>query len=447
MKALAFRIFVILGVASLLGVVIVQVYWFDKAFDFKENDLNRRISIALQTVAEKVVSPERRAASSFQPVEQVSSNYFNVMVNDAITPEVLREYLKLELEKHDIDLNFEYAIYDCSSNAMQYCEYICLAGNCDPPLAKDARYQFPALANADGYYFGVYFPKKTGMIRNQMGIWLFSTSVILVVTLFFSYSLFVILRQRRLSEIQKDFINNMTHEFKTPLSTIDISTAVLMRPEIVAHPDRILSYATIIKKETTRLKNQVEKVLQVAVMDNRSEDLKLEPIQINELLEEQKDNLHAKLEQHQATLNLNLQATQDCVEGDLLHLTNVFNNLIDNSLKYCEDAAPLITISTVNPNKGEIEVILEDNGIGIAEKDRKMIFDKFYRVHTGDVHNVKGFGLGLHYVKMIIEAHKGKIIVASKPKQGTKFTMRFKTREQAHSISRPPSTQQHASQT
>ncbi len=447
MKALTFRIFVLLGLLSLLGVVVVQFYWFDKAFDFKEQDLNRRISIALQSVAEKVVPAERRASSSFQPVEQVSTNYFNVMVNDAIEPEVLKEYLKLELYKHDVELNFEYAIYDCSGNAMQYCEYICLTGDCDPPLAEEARYQFPELKNADGYYFGVYFPKKEGMLKNQMGIWTFSTIVVLIVILFFSYSLFVILRQRRLSEIQKDFINNMTHEFKTPLSTIDISTSVLMKPETAQHPERFISYATIIKKETTRLKNQVEKVLQVAVMDNRSEDLKLAPLSINNLLEEQKSNLAAKLEENDATLELSLEASQDWVDGDILHLTNIFNNLIDNSLKYCESNEPHMRIRTKNNAKGLLEITLQDNGIGISEKDKKMIFDKFYRVHTGDVHNVKGFGLGLHYVKMMIEAHKGSIKVDSRPKEGTVFTISLRPLPQQAVPAPAPSTPESLPQT
>jgi two-component system phosphate regulon sensor histidine kinase PhoR len=425
MKSTTIRIFVLLAIASLVGVVIVQYYWFDKAFDYQEQDLNHRITLALQSVAEKIVPPERRAASFFQPVEQLSSNYFNVMVNDAINPEVLREFLKLELVKQEVGLDFEYAIYDCTGNSMQYCEYICLSGDCAPPASEQARFQFPELARADGYYFGVYFPHKGVALSNQMGIWLFSTIVVLIVILFFSYSLFVILRQRRLSEIQKDFINNMTHEFKTPLSTIDISTSVLMQPAITGNPERLLSYATIIKNETTRLKNQVEKVLQVAVMDNRSEDLKMAPVHLNDLIRQLKTNLEAKLEQHHARLDLLLNAENDCLEGDTLHLTNIFNNMIDNSLKYCEHERPHIVIGT-EYRKGQLTVTVQDNGIGIGEKDRKMIFNKFYRVSTGDVHNVKGFGLGLHYVKMIVEAHKGHIGVSSRPGEGTLFTLVFK---------------------
>ena len=161
-------------------------------------------------------------------------------------------------------------------------------------------------------------------------------------------------------------------------------------------------------------------------MDNRSEDLKFSPVHLNELLESMKNNLEAKLEQYNATLELHLDAKEDCINGDVLHLTNIFNNMIDNSLKYCDDSEPHIIISTKDTGKKQLSVSVQDNGIGISEKDRKMIFNKFYRVPTGDVHNVKGFGLGLHYVKMIVEAHKGKITVNSKPKQGTEFVMDFK---------------------
>lgn len=423
MKRRTLRVFIVLSVISLLGIVIVQYYWFTRAFSIKESGIDMRISIALQEVAEKLVPMEKRTSTFFQPVKQVTNDYFEVMVNDTINPAILEEFIKLDFLKHNIDHDVEYGIYDCDINKMMYGDYICV-GNCDPPDSA-SRYQFPQHHQTDSFYFGVYFPDKDLLLVSDMGIWLFSTAMVLVVILFFAYSIFVIVRQKRLSEIQTDFINNMTHEFKTPISTINISSQVLMNPKIVDTPERLLSYASIIKNESVRLKNQVEKVLQVAVLNKRSEELKITELHLHEILEEVELNWTATLEKKNAVLETHFDANNDLIAGDRLHLTNVFNNLIDNSIKYCEAEQPHIKLSTIN--KGDRMIIgLQDNGIGMSEKDAKMIFNKFYRVHTGNVHNVKGFGLGLHYVKMMIDAHKGTINANSKLAEGTLFTIKLK---------------------
>ena len=425
MNRTTLRIFIVLAVISILGLVVVQYYWFNRAFELKSSDLDRRIGIALQEVSEKLVPLEKRSSTFFQPVEQERSNYFKVMVNHPIDPEILEEYLKIGfLTKHNVKLNFEYAIYDCESDNMQYGNYVCVTDDCDKPT-KDDRYGFPTLSATDSFYFGIFFPDKTSFLLNQLEIWVFSTGVVLVVILFFAYALFVILRQKRLSEIQTDFINTMTHEFKTPISTIDISSSVLMNPKIVNSPERLLSYATIIRNEATRLKNQVEKVLQVAVLNKKSEELKRQELNMHELLSTIQLNWTATVEKKQAKLDVALNAQNDLVFVDKLHLTNIFNNLIDNSLKYNESDLPTVKIETRN-EKNWLVIRLQDNGIGIAEKNLKMIFNKFYRVHTGNIHNVKGFGLGLHYVKMMVEAHKGSIQAESKLGEGTKFTIKLR---------------------
>ncbi|MGB0524102.1 MAG: sensor histidine kinase [Flammeovirgaceae bacterium] len=424
MKRRTLRIFIVLAVFSLMGIVIVQYYWFTRAFSINKTRIDLRISNALQEVAEKLVPLEKRTSSFFQPVTHVSNDYFEVMVNDTINPAVLGEYLKLDFIKHNIELNAEFGVYNCDNGLMEYGDFICPTGDCKPPT-EQTRYVFPHPEHPDSFYFGVYFPDKNSFLLSDMGIWLFSTIVVLIVILFFAYSLFVIVRQKRLSEIQTDFINNMTHEFKTPISTIDISSSVLMNPKIIEKPERLLSYATIIKNEAVRLKNQVEKVLQVAVLNKKSEELKITDLHLHNLLEELELNWTATLEKKNAILETHFDAQVDFIAGDRLHLTNVFNNLIDNSIKYCESDQPYIKLNTFN-EKGYIVLTLQDNGIGIAEKDVKMIFNKFYRVHTGNVHNVKGFGLGLHYVKMMIDAHKGTITAQSKVGEGTLFTIKLK---------------------
>jgi two-component system, OmpR family, phosphate regulon sensor histidine kinase PhoR len=280
--------------------------------------------------------------------------------------------------------------------------------------------ELPAL-KMDGYYFGVRFPKIEANLISQMGIWGFSSIVMLVVIFFFVYTLFVILKQRRLSEVQKDFINNMTHEFKTPLSTIAISTGVLKDPSIIQNPERLLSYATIIENESHRLKQQVERVLQMARLEKSDIGLKKEKCDIHELINDAVKNNSIALNDKQGAIKLELQAKSSIALVDKLHFTNVINNLLDNAIKYSQ-VAPEILITTAN-QAGYLQLCVKDNGIGISKENQQKIFHRFYRVPTGNLHDVKGFGLGLNYVKLIVEAHKGKINVESEMGKGSFFNV------------------------
>ena len=231
------------------------------------------------------------------------------------------------------------------------------------------------------------------------------------------------MKQKRLSEVKNDFINNMTHELKTPISTIGLSAEMLMRPNSSEDPQKIQRYATIIYKENKRLENQVEKVLNVAKLDKEQIVLKLENIDIHEILKDIKENFEFSQEFRGGKIQLNLMAENTEISGDLVHVTNVLYNLIENASKYCEKD-PLIIIRTRTDKKNFL-IEIEDNGIGIQKENIDHIFEKFYRVPTGNLHNVKGFGLGLFYVKLIIEAHNGKIEVQSNLSSGTTFTCFF----------------------
>jgi two-component system phosphate regulon sensor histidine kinase PhoR len=243
--------------------------------------------------------------------------------------------------------------------------------------------------------------------------------VLLVVIFFFVYTLLVILRQRRLSEVQKDFINNMTHEFKTPISTIAISTQVLKDPGIVQFPERLLNYATIIENENQRLKQQVERVLQMARIEKEDLGLKKEKLDFHELINEAVKN--KSFQTAQASIQLKLEATTSTTTVDKLHMVNVLYNLLDNAIKY-NNRKPEIQLATFTHNK-MLQIEILDNGIGIHKDNLKKIFNRFYRVPTGNLHDVKGFGLGLSYVKRIVEAHAGKILVSSVPEHGSRFTI------------------------
>lgn len=416
MKNSTIRSVVILAVLCIAGISIIQVYWFRRAFDLRKDEFDRTVTTALFNVAQQLFEINNTPSPANNPVRQVSTNYFAVMVNSELKADLLEFLLRTEFEKSNIQTDFEYGIYDCASEQMVYCNYVSLQSS----SKRAATFTLPKWSSL-GYYFGVKFPYREAHILNQMGIWTFSSVVLLLVIVFFCYALFVILKQKRLSEIQKDFINNMTHEFKTPLSTIAVSAEAIRDPIIHQHPERLLNYTSIIQKENSRLTQQVERVLQMARIDKGSIILKKESVSIQQVVHEAIQQASAYLEQKQGVISCDFNATNDYLQADKLHLTNALFNLLDNAIKYCA-TAPKITIVTRDHKNG---IVLEahDNGIGIGKEESKRVFEKFYRVPTGNVHDVKGFGLGLSYVKNIVEAHKGKISLRSAPQQGSVFTI------------------------
>lgn len=415
MKSSTIRFIVILGALCIIGITITQIYWVRRAFDLKEQEFERTVNTALYNVAQQIFEISKTPSPAINPVKQLSTNYFIVMVNSEIDASLLEFLLRNEFEKRNIHADFEYGVYDCSSERMVYGDYVPLQTAQEKRVTNK---KFPQWAN-HGYHFGVQFPNRVAHITNQMGIWSFSSVVLLLVIVFFAYTLFVILKQKRLSEIQKDFINNMTHEFKTPIATIAVSTEVLKDPQIVHQPERLLNYMTIIEKENMRLKQQVERVLQMARLDKEDIGLKKENLSVHNIIQDSLKHSSVALQEKKGNVGLELSADEPAIEGDKLHLTNVFNNLFDNAIKYCK-STPSLIVRTTN-EQGGIAIEVEDNGIGIAQENLKRVFQKFYRVPTGNLHDVKGFGLGLSYVKTVVEAHHGKISLTSELGRGSIF--------------------------
>jgi two-component system phosphate regulon sensor histidine kinase PhoR len=413
MKRRTFRLVIILATLSVFGIVVVQVFWFRQAFSVREVEFDRTARESLEQVAYSILKYNQHPVPPSVSVKKVSPSYYVVMVNDVIDEELLKTLLRNELEKNSIRVDFQYIIYDCANNEAVYGNYFVFGKEEIRPAAV-----FPKVAG-DNYYFGVKFVNKDLALIGQMRFWIFSSAVLLIVISFFAYTSFVVFRQKRLSEIQQDFINNMTHEFKTPLSTISISSEVLKNPKITQSPERLVSYATIIGQEANRLKGQVERVLQMASLENEEIKLKKESTDLHELIRQAAEPFGLSLTEKGGTLTLDLQADHSRVQVDKLHITNVLYNLLDNATKYTHNL-PAITIHTRN-DKDTICVTVTDNGIGIHPEHIKRIFDRFYRVPTGNVHDVKGFGLGLNYVRLIVKAHGGTVKVTSEPGQGSSF--------------------------
>jgi two-component system, OmpR family, phosphate regulon sensor histidine kinase PhoR len=424
MKRSTIQLVIILATVSLTGIIIIQILWFQKAFALKETQLNQSIQVSLKNVAEKILLYNNNPSTLVNPVNQVSSNYYIVMVNDIIDAKVLELYLKNEFEHREILIDFEYAIYDCSTEDMVYGNYVKAlqtAYEKDEPQSQKPQPTVLPVLNRENYYFGVYFPTRSEYLIGELDMWVFTSLILLVVVIFFAYTIFVILKQKRLSEIQTDFINNMTHEFKTPISTISISSEVLMKPNIIENPERLLNYATIIHNENKRLKNQVEHILQMATLTKEDLQLNKEALDVHELIYKVVRNQELTLKKFNGSIRLHLAPQAVVIHADPLHLTNMIYNLLDNAIKYSRET-PEIDIYTENKKNG-ITLAIADQGIGISPEAKRHIFDKFYRVPKGDIHDVKGFGLGLNYVKLLVDAHKGNIKVESELGKGTKLTI------------------------
>jgi len=425
---------ILLATLSVVGVVVVQLLWLQQASSYRqeqvalnreqaaqlEKQFNDRVVMALTTVTEQILSITKDPSDLFDAVKQERPNYFAVTINDTLHPYLLEALLLKEFSRRNIQEDFEYGIYDCFTDSIVYGNYVSF----DTLDTETVTHSTLQKLDKDGHYFGVYFPNRQSTLweeESSRWMWIFPAVVTLIVFSFFAYSVWVILRQKKLSEMKNDFIGNMTHELKTPISTIALSAEVLGDPGIVDEPDRLGEYARIIRSENERLRTQVERVLQLASMDKDSLELKREPVDMHQVVREVGASLKLPLQEKRVALDLDLGADRCTVIGDRVHLTNTLFNLLDNALKY----GPGDTVVHVRSRSkgGELSVSVEDHGIGIRKEDIKHIFERFYRVHTGNVHDVKGFGLGLHYVQQIAHAHGGGIAVRSEFGKGSTFTL------------------------
>ncbi len=437
---------ILLGLLSLASILIVQLVWMRKTLEMqeksiaiqeKEDSLNLKAFsentiIALKSVLDEIQRTSKDSLDTYGTVRQVKNNQFTVDLSEELQPYYLETLLKKEFYRLNIHHDFIFGIYDCFSdsillsNIIHYSKDRAFVAINRKPLEVTAQ---SLNLKKDGHYFTVFFPyfnSKSIEPTVFVSPWIYISIIILLVLVFFGFSLAIIIRQKRLSEVKTDFINNMTHELKTPISTISLSSEMLMRIDSNENPDNIRKYAGIIYKENKRLENQVERVLNVAKLNKDKVVLNKENFDVHELLVEAKENFEFNQLNLGGKIELNLYAENYEIQADPVHLTNVVYNLLDNAVKYCSKV-PQIDLKTSN-DKNDLIIEICDNGIGMKREELKLIFDKFYRVPTGNIHNVKGFGLGLYYVKLIVEAHHGKIDVKSNLNIGTTFTLRLPIR-------------------
>ncbi|HBK84054.1 MAG TPA: sensor histidine kinase [Flavobacterium sp.] len=409
MRVTRFNVVIFIGFFAIIGVIIMQLLLLNNALRFEKKELESKIFFALQDVVERIYSDNKSNLTFNKQVKKVSDDYYIVNVDEVFENKILEYYLKVEFQKVNIDLDFEYAIYNCGSNKMVYGNYVSASGK----ISDKCEECFST--NKDlTYYFAIRFPdiNKT-FYGNLQQYWIF-TSVLLFVLIIYVYSVFIMLKQKKYTDLQKDFINNMTHEFKTPLSSILIaSNFAHSQPEIKNNP-KLSKYINIIINQSNKLNQHIEKILYVAKTDSKQIELIKTSVDLIKTIKLVKENLELK---HQKELIFTIEINKAyIINADEFHFYNIVYNILDNAIKYANENLE-VTIQALEINN-TLQLNFIDNGTAIPEKDLPFIFDKFYRVTRKDNKEIEGFGIGLSYVKRICEIHKWRVSIKNNPVQG-----------------------------
>lgn len=411
----------IILLASFLIAVIagVQLFWLNKVYSFEHKTFNTNVVKSIRGLYEDLDIADSPANHLQDLIEHPAPDYFLFRVGAREVPyDSVVFYLKHELNDFDVLTDAYISLY--SARAGKYVAQVYVA-------AAAARYDptnnlLPVYPRVHDYVL-LYFPHRNKYVLAQMNFWFISTAILFIVLIGVAVILFYFYRQKFLAEVQKDFVNNFTHEFKTPLAVMKISSEVLLQDKIVQQPERLYKYANIIQHQTAHLQSQVERLLHIAAADRRNIPIEREQVPVKEIIEQAVAKVQPLVDDRNALVEI--QAPEQAgfkILADRTHLELAVVNLLENALKY--STKPHVIIST-GQEDGHLFISVKDNGIGIEKKYQKDLFKKFYRVPTGDVHNVKGFGLGLNFVKRIIDAHHGSIRVNSLPGIGTEFKMLF----------------------
>jgi two-component system, OmpR family, phosphate regulon sensor histidine kinase PhoR len=436
-------IFVLISV-SLVGMIYIQVNWILTMQENKQEEFRQKVVLAMsrvgtQLVEERATSPGgkslRLKPGPWRPSDQFLMELMRPpSIGERFTKEEIIDKLRKELSMNGLkETRFEFCISTDDGLKVRPPEVF------SPSFAKE----FEDSMHNMVYYYPLQAPENTQVgsilpdeililvvrdykntILSQMR-WMIASAIFftLVIIAAFYVTVNALLRQKKLSEIKNDFINNMTHEFKTPLATISLAVDALRNEKVVQDRQKSEYFSGIIKEENKRMNKQVETILQASLLDRQEQQLNLRPIHAHTIIQVAMENFQLQLDGKGGRAELQLNAKNDLLEADEVHFTNLISNLIDNAVKYSKDN--LLVRITTHSTARNLVIRIEDNGIGMSKETQKRIFEKFYRAHTGNLHNVKGFGLGLSYVKTIVDAHEGKIKVESIIGKGTAFTLEF----------------------
>jgi two-component system phosphate regulon sensor histidine kinase PhoR len=391
---------IFIGLLAIVGVIVMQLFLLNQAYTFEKKEMEGKIHFALQDVIEKIYNDNKTNLPLTHKIKKVTDSYYIINVDDVFENNILEHYLKTEFNKVKLDLDFEYAIYNCATDEMVYGNYISASGNSKKECVNCFTKNDDLI-----YYFAVRFPKlKQSYFNSLQQYWLY-TAVLFLVLIIYVYSVFFMLKQKRYTNLQNDFINNMTHEFKTPLSSILIASTFINSQEEIKKDPKLSKYIQIVINQSNKLNQHIEQILSLAKVSSNQIQLQKTKIDILKTLNLVIENIALK---HAKKISFDIESIKKTsLIADEFHFYNLIYNLIDNAVKYSGDE-PKIKITTAENDK-TIALIFNDNGPGIPEKDLPFVFDKFYRIIRNDSEEIEGFGIGLAYVKKICDLHNWQI--------------------------------------
>jgi two-component system phosphate regulon sensor histidine kinase PhoR len=411
--------------ATLLAAIIVtvQLYWLVKVYSLEQRQFNTNVVKSIRSLFEDLQmndAPGTHLESLIKAPDK-DNDYFVFKADTIPLRDSLIFYIQDEFADFGVLTDCKLGAYSSKEKKYVYDAYIPAPAS-RYANAQPATWELPVfnVMLEDGDHILLYFPHRHEYILEQMDFWIVSSVVLFIALIGLAASLFYFYRQKFLIEVQKDFVNNFTHEFKTPLAVMKIASDVLAQDSITRQPDRLERYAAIIQNQTEHLQGQVERLLRTASIETNHLPIRKEEIDAQQLIEAALSKVQPLIDQKKARVEVKMEDGNGRVQADKAHLELALVNLLENALKYSAD--PHIVVQAGH-DEDDFFISVKDNGVGIEKQYLKNIFKKFYRVPTGDIHNVKGFGLGLNFVKRIIDAHKGKIRVNSLPGIGTEFRL------------------------
>jgi two-component system phosphate regulon sensor histidine kinase PhoR len=405
------KIIILAGAIAFVGIIVIQIYLLRQAFNYEEKKVSQTIQVALLEVSSAMNRYYGYPMTSANPVEKISRDYYVVNMRNDFDAKVLELLLTNHLAQKKININFEYAIYDCETDAMLYGNSVRMDSL---PAAVQPKAHFPKASHLV-YYFAVRFPGVNSFIYQSLRIWVILSVILLIALSIYIYAIYIILQQQRFANLQKDFINNMTHEFKTPLSSILIAANYLSKQDAIVAQDKLLTYSKIIIDQGNKLNEHLEKILSIAKSDSRPDILQFTVFDMRGAI--QKTIEVVQLKYPEANIVTSLPDQPVWINADPFHFSNVVYNFLDNSIKYCA-VKPQIKLQAKLKND-VVLLDIQDNGIGIPTRLQKQVFEKFYRVPDTEKSMVNGFGLGLFYVQKICNLHRWKLQLVSSVGVGT----------------------------
>lgn len=414
-----FPIIVILITISVLGIIFIQMLWIKSSIDFRRQQRDNEIASAMTYIRQGIYDRFVTKSMNIFPDEESKMDFIRRRFSsELISDEEIKFIIDRSLKQNNIQAPFAFVINNVYGYPIK--SYGKIPNNITPLEIVVT----PESSNVAKETLFLYLSELDNYIINKI-FWMITASIIFTVVIISAFALTVrtMFSQKKLSEIKTDFINNMTHELKTPLATISLAIDALVNDKVINNPEKIRYYSGMIKEENKRMNKQVEKILQSARLERQEIKLNLQTLDAHEIIRKVADNLSLQIQEKSGMLTLNLAANKHLVLVDEVHFSNIVFNLLDNAIKYSKPNLEINITTTVQGNLLAIKI--KDNGIGMNKETQAHIFDKFYRAHTGNIHDVKGFGLGLNYVKALTEAQGGKVKVESALNKGSLFTVTF----------------------